>query len=127
MTLEEAVKLWVGRDFSSIPTELIKKAYRDNPEELELLSSEYPELDYPSGWGYMFHPENSLDEEWIRENISIVEECGFLIYDTEETGILLGIDGCGYSFYENHWTPLYKARDLHWHTEEKEVIKNEEY
>jgi hypothetical protein len=30
-----------------IPTELIKKAFKDNFEELELLSKEYPELDYP--------------------------------------------------------------------------------
>ena len=73
LTLEQAVKLWINRDFSCIPTLLIKRAYRDNPEDLELLSSEYPELDYPSGWGYMFHPECSLDEQWIRENIDVVE------------------------------------------------------
>jgi hypothetical protein len=98
MTLEEAVKLWVDRDFSNIPTMLIKKAFKDNFEELELLSSEYPELDYPAGWGWMFHPECRLDEEWIRENVNEVEECGFIVYDSDETGILLGVDGCGYDF-----------------------------
>ena len=118
MTLEEAVKLWVERDFSNIPTELIKKAFKDNYEELELLSKEYPELDYPAGWGWMFHPECSLDEEWIRENIEEVEECGFLVYDSDETGILLGVDGCGYDFYSSHWIPLYKRRGLRWHKEE---------
>ena len=127
LTLEQAVKLWINRDFSAIPTLLIKRAYKDNPEELELLSSDYPELDYPSGWGYLFHPECSLDEQWIRENISIVQDCGILVYDTEETGILLGIDGCGYSFWESHWIPLYKARGLSWHSEEEEVIKNEKH
>ena len=77
MTLEEAVKLWVSKDFNNIPTELIKRAFKDNFEELELLTSEYPELDWPSGWGWLFHPDNRLDEEWIRENIEEVEECGF--------------------------------------------------
>ena len=67
MTLEEAVKLWVNRDFSNISTMLIKRAFKDNYEELELLSSEFPELDYPAGWGWMFHPECSLDEKWITD------------------------------------------------------------
>ena len=119
MTLEEAVKLWVNRDFNNIQTELIKRAFKDNFEDLELLSSEYPELDWPSGWGWLFHPDNRLDEEWIRENIEEVEECGFLIYDSDETGILLGVDGCGYDFYESHWIPLYKKIGLRWHDEEK--------
>ena len=115
MREEEAVKLWVGRDFANIPTELIKRAFKDNPDELEMLSSEYPDLDYPAGWGTMFHPECSLDEEWIRENIEEVEQCGFLVYDSIETGILLGVDGCGYDFYQAHWTPLYRRRGLRWH------------
>jgi hypothetical protein len=64
----------------------------------------------------MFHPECSLDEEWIRNNLEVVEACGFLIYDSDETGILLGVDGAGYSFYDAHWIPLYNARGLMWHT-----------
>ena len=118
MNIDEAVKLWVERDFSNIPTELIKKAFKDNFEELELLSSKYPELDYPAGWGWMFHPGCSFDEEWIRNHIREVEECGFLVYDSDETGILLGVDGMGYDFYEDHWKPLYVIRNLHWHDEE---------
>ena len=38
MTLDDAVKLWVNRDYSNIPTELVKKAFKDNYDELELLS-----------------------------------------------------------------------------------------
>ncbi len=115
----EATKLWVQREFANIPTPLVKRAFRDNFEELELLSENYPELDYPCGWGWMFHPENRLDEEWILEHIQEVEACGFLVYDSDETGILLGVDGCGYDFYEHHWLPLYKRRGLEWH----EVLK----
>ena len=121
MTLDDAVKLWVNRDYSNIPTELVKKAFKDNYDELELLSSQYPELDYPAGWGTMFHPEWSLDEEWIREHVKEVEDCGFLVYDSDETGILLGVDGCGYSFYDEHWTPLYKIRGLQWHEEKSKA------
>ena len=42
-----------------------------------------------------------------------------LVYDSDETGILLGVDGCGYDFYESHWIPLYKKIGLRWHDEEK--------
>jgi hypothetical protein len=115
MTLKEACDLWINRDFSMIPTGLIKKAFKDCPEELELLSSEDPTLDNPAAWGWMWHPDCSLDEIWIRENVDLVERCGFLIYDSEETGILLGVDGCGYSFEEEHFQPLYKMRGLRWH------------
>ena len=98
MTLEEAVRLWVNKEFSFIPTGLVLKAYKDNPEELELLSSEYPEYAYPCAHGWMFHPDFSIDEDWIRENIEEVEECGFLVYDSEEAGILLALDSGGYDF-----------------------------
>jgi hypothetical protein len=124
MNLEEAVKLWVSRDFANIPTMLIKRAFKDNYDDLELLSGFYPELDYPAGWGTMFHPDCSLDEEWIRENIKEVEECGFLIYDSDETGILLGVDGCGYDFYEAHWIPLYLKRGFRWHEEKEAAAKS---
>jgi hypothetical protein len=59
----------------------------------------------------MFHPECLLDEEWITDNIEKVEECGFLVYYSEETGILLGVDGAGYDFYSNHWIPLYSPQN----------------
>ena len=39
MTLDEAVKKF-AKDFSNIPTELIKKAYQDEPENLVCLNSE---------------------------------------------------------------------------------------
>ena len=125
MRLEEAVRLWINRDFTSIPTSLIIKAYKDNPEELELLSNDEPVYAWPCAHGWMFHPEHSSDEEWIRDNIDEVEECGFIVYDAEETGILLGIDAGGYCFYDEHWTPLYKIRGLQWHEEETAAAKSQ--
>ena len=114
MTIEEAVKEWV-RDFSLIPTRVIQKLYRDKPEELELLSGGFPELDWPAGWGTLFAPNDPTDRRWIQEHIDEVEECGFIVYSCDEFEILLGIDGCGYSFYPAHWEPLYKKRGLQWH------------
>ena len=44
-----------------------------------------------------------------------MSRCGFRIYESEEFGYFFGIDGAGYSFYDEHWVPLYRARGLHWH------------
>lgn len=70
-------------------------------------------------WGTMFQPKERFDEEWIADNLQKVADCGFRIYEHDDYGIFLGIDGCGYDFYSEHWIPLYKARGLQWHEEEK--------
>lgn len=49
-----------------------------------------------------------------------MSDCGFRIYKSEDYGYFFGIDGAGYSFYEEHWMPLYKARGLHWHDPQAE-------
>lgn len=68
-------------------------------------------------WGTMFDVPN-MDQEWVRNNLDKVAECGFRIYDFETMDLLLlGIDGAGYDFYEAHWVPLYEARGLKWHKE----------
>ena len=114
MTLEQAVNKWL-KDFSSIPTMLVQRAYADDPDSLILLTSEYPDLGWPSGWGWMYSPDDACDERWIESNIDKVERCGFLVYQSEEFDILLGICGCGYDFIQEHWLPLYKIRGMNWH------------
>jgi hypothetical protein len=69
-------------------------------------------------WGTLWTFGESLDEEWARKNLEILRQCGFWVYDSDELGILIGIDGAGYDFYEAHWIPLYEARGLRWHDEE---------
>jgi len=71
-----------------------------------------------SMWGWVFVPDDPCDQEWIREHASIVAECGFIVYETDEIGVYLGVNGAGYDFYEAHWLPLYRARGLKWHDEE---------
>jgi hypothetical protein len=60
---------------------------------------------------------DSADDYWLSDmdGIAIMSRCGFRIYESEEFGYFFGIDGAGYSFYDEHWVPLYRARDLHWH------------
>ena len=70
-------------------------------------------------WSTLWSFGESMDTEWVRDNLEIVSQCGFRIFEDEETGeIYLGIDGAGYDFYDKHWLPLYEARGLHWHTED---------
>lgn len=65
---------------------------------------------------------DSIDEEWLGrdDNLRVMADCGFRIYEQEDIGYLFGIDGAGYDFYGEHWIPLYKARGLHWHKEKEE-------
>jgi DNA-directed RNA polymerase subunit RPC12/RpoP len=78
--------------------------------------SEYREYGLPM-WGTMWTFGSSFDEEWAKNNLYEMYECGFRIYESDELGVFFGIDGAGYDFYESHWTPLYKARGLKWHSE----------
>lgn len=102
----------------------------DSSEDIVLPADEL-QVDYESlmpMWGTMFEPEE-IDKEWItgeycEPHLQEVADCGFRIYDTEDFGILLGIDGAGYSFYgteddPGHWLKLYDARGLKWHKEKK--------
>ena len=43
------------------------------------------------------------------------------IYEQEDYGYIFGIDGAGYSFFDEHFEPLYRARGLRWHDEEGET------
>ncbi|WJJ55384.1 hypothetical protein QB910_000140 [Dabrowskivirus KKP3916] len=67
-------------------------------------------------WGTMWtFGEPSFDGTWAKDNLEKMRECGFWVYESDELGILFGINGAGYDFYESHWIPLYKARGLNWH------------
>ena len=67
-------------------------------------------------WGWLWMFGERIDEDWARENLEEVAECGFRIFEDADSGdIYIGIDGAGYDFYEQHWIPLYNARGLRWH------------
>ena len=71
-------------------------------------------------WNDMWAFSNGIDNDWLEERggLQLMADCGFRIYEQEDYGYVFGIDGAGYSFLEEHFIPLYKARGLHWHDEE---------
>lgn len=113
-TKREAAREWV-REFNAIPTEAVALIFEHSRTKYPLDQDAY---DYPASWGVMWTFEDPLDEDWARQNIDTIRQCGFLVYDNELLGIVLGIDGGGYDFYESHWIPLYEARGLKWHKEQ---------
>ena len=116
-TIKDATCYWVDT-FDRINTCMLEEwnESRDN-YGLTLLTSP-PDYGYYPMWGWMWSFHENLDEEWARQNISVMEELGFIVYDSDY-GLFFGIDGAGYDFYEYHWIPLYKARGLKWHKEEE--------
>ena len=69
-------------------------------------------------WSTLFSPRNQYDQNWVLDNLQEISDLGFLIYQCDECGILLGIDSAGHDFYEAYWIPLYELRGLQWHDEE---------
>lgn len=120
--LRAAVERWMG-EISFIPTQ-VAIDLQEAGHEFTLLG-EYDEeegSDYPTEghfpmWGTMFTFKNSLDDQWLQDsdNIQVMRDCGFHVYESEHFDYIFGIDGAGYDFYEAHWTPLYLKRGLQWH------------
>jgi hypothetical protein len=143
-TIEDAARHWVSQ-FNAIPQALILKAYPSLEEDgLEILATELvcancggtdytvneddekvcdhcqsvdemqDTWDLPM-WRTMWTFGENIDEGWARDNLETMRDCGFWVYESDELGVVFGINGAGYDFYEDHWVPLYKARGLHWH------------
>ena len=56
-----------------------------------------------------------IDEEWARENPEVLVECGFRVFEDQETSdIYIGVDNDS-DLFKSHWMSLYKARGLQWH------------
>ena len=119
-TIREATQAWVN-EFNAIPQGMIEQLMADHPDEWEEVTV-FDEDDEPYDvlpmWGWMWSLGNICDEEWLEDNIETMSKLGFRIYHHEEFGWWFGIDGAGYSFMDEHFIPLYKARGLHWHKEE---------
>ncbi|RLI83876.1 hypothetical protein DRP04_00155 [Archaeoglobales archaeon] len=82
----------------------------------ECEDSYYEDVPKIPSWGWVFVPREGLDARWIRNNArDIYNKCGIIVYETDEIGVFLGINGAGYDFYKVHWLPLYRLRGLKWH------------
>ena len=119
ITIEDATREWV-REFNAIPQSVIIKICELDIDSVYELTTPDEYDDFLPMWSTMWTFGESLDEDWARENIEIMQDCGFRVYENDDFGIIFGIDGAGYNFYENHWIPLYKARGLKWHDKEVE-------
>lgn len=73
----------------------------DNYHEYDDLSLAFPELDWPAGYSTLFWSQDDRVLEYT-------SRCGFFVYESPDfNGYLLAIDGVGYDFIDEHWTPLY--------------------
>ncbi len=72
--------------------------------------------------GTMWAFVDVADNLWLETEggILAMSECGFRIYESEQFGLIFGIDVTRYDFYEAHWIPLYRARGLRRHDAETE-------
>lgn len=75
----------------------------------------YPSHAFPVAWSTLFAPRESLDCEWVLEHAEEVAKLNLYVFQSEDYGCLLGIDGAGYDFHEAFWIPLYRLRGLKWH------------
>lgn len=115
LTKKEACELWINRDFNSIPIEWMYKLDEEVYSLEWLFEDENKEYIEPI-WGTIFQPRDLSDSNWIEDNAQeIYDKCGVLVGRTDEVGVFLSIDGCGYSFYGEHWLPLYDLRGFNWH------------
>lgn len=125
MTIKEAVELFVERDIDKVPTGLIFDNIASHPSDWKYYDAGewMPVSFFPDCmWGWMFSFSSTWNEEWAvgsdyyDPHLDEMEECGFHLFLSDEYGLYFGIDGGGYSFIEAHWTPLYHAIGLKWHT-----------
>ena len=121
-TIREAATAWVN-GFNAVPTTVVEKLMQlDLDDVREITPGRRDEdADFLPMWGTMWSFGDSADDYWLEEEdgLELMAECGFRIYEQEDFGYLFGIDGAGYSFMDEHWIPLYKARGLQWHREEE--------
>ena len=126
-TREDAVRTWV-EGFNAFPLDMLLKATDGGEDLYEITPYTEEEQEENEGfgqdifpmWSTMWQFSDSWDADWAESETGLkaLKECGFRIYRSMEWGDFIGIDGCGYSFFAEHWTPLYIARGLRWSEED---------
>jgi len=110
------VSKWACLHFNNVPIDLLADSNGEHDwEEWERLNP--PTCDnvgscdgceeceehlhaFPFAWGTAFLPDFSVHPD-------DATKAGFLLYEFRDE-LVLGIDGGGYDFYEQHWMPLMK-------------------
>lgn len=119
-TIKDAARAWIG-EFNAFPTTMIEKLITLEPDTWHEITPniEKCETVFLPMWGWVWQMTDICDIDWLENNLDEVVKCGFSIYESDEFGLFIGINGGGYDFYEEHWLPLYKARGLQWHKTEQ--------
>lgn len=87
------------RELNEFPTALIEKSEWDPVDGME------PDLPM---YGYMWNSKDFAVNEFLETHVELLNNLGFRVFRTPETGVLLGIDAWGYDF-SIHWNPLYEV------------------
>ncbi len=118
LTKKEAVQRMVDQ-FSSIPQEWVQTMAEKNSDEF-----------YGIMWGTMWIVNDHVDIRRIEKLLKSVNDEDDEMNGYQEIGdtgiyafniadkLVLGINGAGYDFFEDHWTPLYETLGYKWHAEE---------
>ena len=69
-------------------------------------NNQIPNDNYPI-WNALFEFDNWGDD-FVKDNIGLLQAIGFVVIEPfNEFDWMLGFRGCGYSFYDAHWIPMY--------------------
>lgn len=90
----------------------------DEDERIDIPFLELCCLDDKPQWSTLW----ALYHKPSYEEIMKYNDCGISVYETESSDFYIGINGCGYDFFEAHWLPLYRVEGVGWHTTEAEWI-----
>lgn len=115
--IRKGVKQWVN-GWNAIPTSAVEIILRHEGiyAPLNVPEDELKNMHgFPCAWGTMWAFDSSLDEEWALEHLDELYDIGVIVYESEHLGVVFGIDGAGYDFYDAHWDEMYKLRGLQWH------------
>lgn len=121
-TKEECVGLFMDEEFEAFPSWVVTDSpdFYDHWEFVSTLDEDDDDEDEEYGcthkpmWNTWFIP-SGLVSRFIERNDEKVMDMGFtLIYHDDEL-FAIGIDGCGYSFRDTHFTRLYDAIGFKWH------------
>ena len=118
-TRKDAVYHWV-ETFDAIPQDLLIEwnESKDGYGLRRLTPYKKDTEDYYPMWGTMWSFHDSTDNWWLENNLDVMNELGFVVFESEDYGYFFGIDGAGYDFYDAHWIPLYEKRGLRWSKED---------
>lgn len=100
----EIVDISVDRDIYKVKLYKVGEAIELEDGDFTVVRDSYLPM-WGTMWAFRYSSDNDIfcDSEGLEK----FSDCGFRIYTSEDYGFIIGIDGAGYDFFEQHWYPLY--------------------